>query len=142
MRSTINTIGYEGKDINQFIDELLLNKVDTLIDTRIRAGGRKIDFCKKNLSNYLQNKGIHYHHLRELGTPQYLMQIMKIKGTYSMDEYSLYLDSQENVLENAIAIAKTHNVAIMCFEKNYETCHRSVIAERLSIILNKNVNHI
>lgn len=138
----IHTIGYEGKDINLFIKQLKDNKVQILVDARIRAGGRKLDFCKKNLSQHLQNSGIGYAHYKELGTPQYLMQEMKEKGHYSMDAYAIHLDSKPEVLDRVLAETKGSTIAIMCFEKNYEECHRSVVASKLAHKMKSSVNHI
>lgn len=138
----VNTIGYEGKKIELFIQELKQNNVETLIDTRIRAGGRKADFCKKNLTKSLNDNGIKYFHYRELGTPDYLMKIRRIKGTYSMQEYGTYLDSNPQVLSQLVNDIGEENIAIMCFEKDYKECHRSVIASKLSDMLGSRINHI
>jgi uncharacterized protein (DUF488 family) len=138
----VNTIGYEGKKIDLFIQQLKQNNVETVVDTRIRAGGRKVDFCKKNLTKSLNDNGIKYFHYRELGTPEYLMKIMKTEGSYSMEEYGTYLDSKPQVLSQLINDVTEENIAIMCFEKDYKDCHRTVIASRLSDMLGSTINHI
>ena len=58
----IYTIGYEGKSIDEFIEELKNQGVKNLIDVRIRAGSRKKGFSKTALSEYLNNAGITYNH--------------------------------------------------------------------------------
>lgn len=138
----VNTIGYEGKSIDVFLTELLKNNVSILIDTRIRAGGRKIDFCKKNLSTSLMKNGIKYIHYKELGTPEYLMKVKKNQGSYSLEEYGVYLDSKPDVLQKLIVDVTEDHLAIMCFEKDYTECHRSVIADRLSKLTRAKINHI
>jgi uncharacterized protein (DUF488 family) len=138
----INTIGYEGKKITHFIQQLHNHGVTLLVDARIRTGGRKLDFCKKNLSQSLQNSGIKYVHYKELGTPDYLMREMKVKGSYSMDEYEKHLDSNPEILNRVANEIEEPNIAIMCFEKNFKECHRTVVANKLSKIVGSIVNHI
>lgn len=138
----VHTIGYQGKKIGIFIHELQENDVRVLVDARSHTGGRKLEFCKKNLSQSLQENGIKYVHYKELGTPEYLMKVMKSEGTYSMDEYALHLDSKPEVLNRVINEVEEESIAIMCFEKNYLECHRSVVADRISKLVGSIVNHI
>lgn len=138
----VHTIGYQGKKITQFILELKENHIVVLVDARSHTGGRKLEFCKKNLTKSLNENGIKYVHYRELGTPEYLMKVMKEKGTYSMDEYALHLDSQPEVLTRVVDEIQDESVAIMCFEKDYKECHRSVVADRISKLVGTNVKHI
>ncbi|MCX6317288.1 MAG: DUF488 domain-containing protein [Bacteroidetes bacterium] len=141
-KRNIHTIGYEGKDIVLFIQQLKDNQISILVDARIRAGGRKLDFCKKNLSLHLESNGIKYLHYRELGTPDYLMKEMKLKGHYSMDAYAIHLDSKPEVLDKVIEETQGNNIAIMCFEKNYQECHRTVVATKIADKTQSLVHHI
>ncbi|MBN4051609.1 DUF488 domain-containing protein [bacterium AH-315-M05] len=139
---TICTIGYEGKSIDEFINSLKEQKVDILIDARIRANSRKPGFAKTKLKNILERNEIVYEHHKSLGTPKYLMQAMKEKGHYSMEEYGSYLDNNPEILENFIRAVKTPKIALMCYEKDVTSCHRSVVAARLSKMVNANVIHL
>jgi len=61
------TIGYEGRDIDLFLNILIKNYIDILIDVRKNPFSMKFDFTKNSLKNYLENSEIRYLHIPELG---------------------------------------------------------------------------
>ena len=63
----ILTIGYEGRDIDEFLNTLLKEGVEVLIDVRYNPFSMKFSFTKNKLKNYLENVGIEYVHMPELG---------------------------------------------------------------------------
>ncbi|MBU1626147.1 DUF488 domain-containing protein, partial [bacterium] len=63
------TIGYEGRETDEFISELKKHDITRLIDIRENPFSRKKGFYKSALKTALENQGIEYIHLKALGTP-------------------------------------------------------------------------
>src|ERR1700760_2421641 len=64
------TIGYEADTQAAVIDKLKAAGVELLIDVRAVAASRRAGFSKTLLSAGLNDAGIGYVHLRDLGTPK------------------------------------------------------------------------
>src|SRR3954466_13748182 len=64
------TIGYERETQPAVIGRLQAAGVEVLIDVRAVASSRRAGFSKTLLSASLNDAGIGYVHLRELGTPK------------------------------------------------------------------------
>ena len=60
------TLGYEKRNISDFIEILRRARVDTLVDVRETAWSHKRDFCKTKFSTALKDVGIEYIHLKQL----------------------------------------------------------------------------
>ena len=67
---TFFTAGYQGHNIETFLDLLMSHGVEQLIDVRQLPFSRKPDFSKKRLTAHLAGVGIAYTHLAALGTPK------------------------------------------------------------------------
>ena len=63
------TIGYEGRDIDEFVSLLKDNRITRLIDVREIPFSRKKGFSKSRLNERLQNENIDYVHIKALGSP-------------------------------------------------------------------------
>ena len=131
--SGLVTIGYEGKPIDSFLYELILNKVNLLIDVRKNAYSMKFGFSKGKLVNYSEKLGIDYLHVPELGIPSELRQELNTYEDYQalFADYEKVLDGKGDVLEKIKEKANEKKIALMCFEKDAKYCHRGVIADRL-----------
>lgn len=134
------TIGYSGRNINDFIDVLKSAGVVTVVDIRFAPVSRfKPEFSKINLQRYLQNNGITYVHKSDWGVPRDIRAFSI--GKQNRDDIWDWYDS--NVLPN---VAKKnldeffnsmeHPVALMCVEYDPTECHRHRIflgLERLGL---------
>lgn len=131
--SNLYTIGYEGTDLQYFIRCLTENHVALLIDVRDFPGSRKRGFSKKSLAAELANAGIVYEHWRQLGAPKEIRHELQRTRDWSryVKAYSRVLNVQEPILSNLAARAHENNTCLMCFERDYRECHRSLVAERL-----------
>src|SRR5919107_21329 len=67
---TLFTAGYQGHNIETFLDLLVSHGVEQLIDVRQLPFSCKPDFSKKRLTAHLAGVGIAYTHLAALGTPK------------------------------------------------------------------------
>ena len=70
MTKPIATIGYEGAPLGEVLGRLNDAGVELLIDVRAVAASRRAGFSKTILGNSLNEVGIGYLHLRDLGTPK------------------------------------------------------------------------
>ena len=61
------TIGYEGRDIDLFLNILIQNYIDILVDVRKNPFSMNFNFTKNKLKGYLENSEIQYIHIPELG---------------------------------------------------------------------------
>lgn len=131
--SVVVTIGYEGKSIERFINELSENNIHVLVDIRRNAFSRKTGFSKSKLTGHLKEAGIEYVHIPELGIESKRRKNLHTDEDYNklLREYSNELQMKENHLDRIREMADENKIALMCFEKTHDHCHRGVIAERL-----------
>ena len=127
------TIGYEGRDLEEFTDRLKNFGVETLVDVRDIPLSRKKGFSKSPLSQYLQEVGIEYIHIKPLGSPKELREKVKEDGDYEYfyQEFSDYIQSQQESIETLYQIVINNNACIMCYERDPHNCHRLVVAEEV-----------
>jgi uncharacterized protein (DUF488 family) len=129
----IMTIGYEGLTPRNFIDLVRRCGVDRIIDVRELATSRRAGFAKTALSNSLVNAGIAYTHLPQLGCPR------AIRHDYREDQnwprytkrFCSYLATCDETLQALAQLAMTERCCLLCFEEDFNFCHRSFVAERL-----------
>ena len=133
-RKVIYTIGYEGKTIEKLIEILHNNNISVLVDVRELPLSRKNGFSKKALREHLTKAGIEYISIKELGTPKELRHNLRdkiIKIGEFKELYRKYLSEHPDALRKLEEIAMSKLTVIMCYEANWQVCHRSVIAEFL-----------
>jgi len=130
---TMYTIGYEGRDIKEFANQLEGFGISTLVDIREFPLSRKRGFSKNSLAQHLSQYGIEYLHIRELGSPRFLRKKLRSDGDYGyfFGHYSKYLDSQVEAIEKLHKIVLSTVSCIMCYEKEPVSCHRSVVSQEI-----------
>ncbi|MBI5360971.1 MAG: DUF488 domain-containing protein [Planctomycetes bacterium] len=128
-KNEIYTIGYEGKQIEEFIFFLKKFNITRLIDIREVPISRKKGFSKIALKNQLNSANIEYVHIKSLGSPGYLRDKLKSDRDYDyfFKTYSEYLAKNSNAIKELLQYTDKGTNCLMCFEKNYEKCHRSVV---------------
>lgn len=128
------TIGYEGRDIDFFLNVLIQNAIDVLVDVRKNPFSMKFDFTKNSLKNYLENSEIRYLHIPELGIEgEKRKELLTLKDYEKLFEYYEKTTIKENpeLLDNIAELSRSHRVALMCFETDVNMCHRGVIARNI-----------
>ena len=135
MKRTISTIGYEGATIEQFVAALKHASINLLIDVRDIPLSRKKGFSKNQLAEVLRSWGIEYVHLRGLGDPKEGREAARA-GNYALFEKifgkHMRSDVAERDLDTASQLVRDSRACLMCFEADYEKCHRSIVADHLS----------
>ncbi len=128
---TLFTIGYEGLDLRAFLKCLSWHKIDVLIDVRELAFSRKKGFSKSALCDAVEDAGLRYVHIRELGSPRDVRHQLKEDWDYEefFEAYKQHLDQQGGAVSQVLElVAGNARVCLMCFEKEHEKCHRSLLA--------------
>ena len=128
------TIGYQAAPQAKVIETLKAAGVEVLIDVRAVAASRRAGFSKGILSASLEDAGIAYVHLRELGTPKEGRIAARHGRTAEMREiFEAHLaePAAQLQLAKAVEIATGRKAALLCFEADHRGCHRTIVAERM-----------
>jgi uncharacterized protein (DUF488 family) len=130
------TIGYEGITFENYINKLITNDIQILCDVRKNPYSMKFGFSKNMLKYALEQVGIKYIHLPELGIESEDRQVLNTLEDYKtlFKEYettTIQTDEAQQALKYIYDISKQENIALTCFEKDIEYCHRGVIAKEL-----------
>ncbi len=127
------TIGYEGRTIDRFLTVLLRAGVTLLCDVRRNPVSRKYGFSKKTLKHACEAIHIRYEHLPRLGIPSELRHNLHSQAQYDQLFRAYESDSLSNEGESILRIStwiqSTPCVALVCFERHPEQCHRRVVAK-------------
>jgi len=123
------SLGYERRTIQELIDVLIEFKVTKLIDVRERAISRRKDFNKNKLSSTLELAGIKYIHLKIAGNPDYALSKLNIDECFL--RYTDYLQNNPIVINIFKEELSDEPVGILCYERNHNDCHRSILIDKL-----------
>ena len=140
------TVGYEGREIDEFIDRLKQFNISRLIDVRELPLSRKKGFSKSILKERLQDENIQYIHVKSLGSPSLIRKKLKSDWDYEyfFKEYSEHLQVNMNAIEELYQYVTDGVTCIMCFERFPQKCHRSIIVDKIQGYDGKrlNIKHI
>ena len=129
---TLLTIGYEKAAPDAVFRELKRAKTDLLVDTRAVAASRRAGFSKRQLAASLDEEGIAYLHLQKLGTPAQGREAARSGDMATLwriyDKHIKTPEAQEALAELMALIKSGKRVALLCYERDPEQCHRSRIA--------------
>ena len=133
--SVLYTVGYEGTDIERFVGTLKATGVRQLADVRAVAMSRKAGFSKKKLAARLAEEGIQYLHFVALGDPKPGRDAARA-GEFDLFR-SIYVDhiktdEAQNALRDLVDTVKVAPTCLLCFERDPETCHRTIVAHGVS----------
>jgi len=128
------TIGYEGQEPGQFLKLLSNEGIEILVDVRKDAYSKQdMSYSEGTLSRIAAEARIKYIHLPELGVDYNIRQ--KLKSTHDYEtyfkRYSEYLEKNSDLVAFVAELAKNNVICLMCYEKNFKHCHRSILANKL-----------
>jgi len=141
---TIYTIGYEGIDIQQFFTLLRGHDIETIVDVRELPLSRKPGFSKKLLAATLNLSGLEYIHLANLGCPKPIRDLYRFDANWRRykESFLKYLSTQEEAIEELATLAGSSSCALLCFEADFNYCHRSIVADAVKQRSGMRVSHI
>jgi uncharacterized protein (DUF488 family) len=124
------TFGYEGHSIDSFIARLKKAGVMVVIDVRELPLSRKKGFSKTAFAAALKDVGIVYSHFPAFGCPKPIRDRYKINGNWKQYEkaFTVYLATQTGAVADLAAYSKTTKACLVCFEADFNFCHRSLVA--------------
>lgn len=126
------TIGYEGLSFEKYVNQLINHDVRLLCDVRNNPFSRKFGFSKGMLSYRLPKLGIEYIHIPELGIVSESRNNLETKSDY-LELFKVYrksLPQKKESLEMLSKLLDQHKrIALTCFEKQHNLCHRHCVSE-------------
>jgi uncharacterized protein (DUF488 family) len=105
-----------------------------LIDVRAVASSRRAGFSKTLLSASLNEAGIGYVHLRQLGTPKPGREAARkgrVAEMHAIFEDHMAEPGAQLELAKAIEFAREKKIALLCYEADHAVCHRAILADRI-----------
>lgn len=131
------TIGYEGQSIDGFMTTLLKNGIRVLCDIRANPRSMKFGFSQKKLEEISNLLGMIYAHIPQLGIEAKTRKLYLGDGKNHykalFDDYRKHLNDKVPYLDTLYELLIKHKrLAIVCFEKDPQMCHRSIVSNYVS----------
>jgi uncharacterized protein (DUF488 family) len=137
MTNGIVSVGYQGREIGEFVDSLRQGGVRTLVDVRLTPLSRIPGFSKTRLKTALESAGIDYLHYRELGNPKSNRAAFHGHAVeQGRSRYRALLSAPEarEALSALVQRSSRELIAVLCFEKDHDACHRKVVIDAVTEI--------
>jgi uncharacterized protein (DUF488 family) len=123
----------------------LASGVDILLDVRAVPLSRKAGFSKGVLRTSLEARGVRYLHDRRLGTPKAGRDAARRGKTSVMVRiFEAHMDGAEarEGLAEAVGLARSNRVCLLCFEREAHDCHRSIVARMIHAETGQPIRHL
>lgn len=134
----IFTVGHSTRSAAEFIALLRAHGIEQLVDVRtIPRSRHNPQFAGEALAGSLRAAGIVYRHMKALGGLRHARRDSINTGwrNTSFRGYADYMQTAEfeQAVNELIILARERRTAIMCAEAVPWRCHRSLIADALTI---------
>jgi uncharacterized protein (DUF488 family) len=138
MAWTLWTIGHSTRPITELLELVRAHAIVLLVDVRTVPRSRfNPQFNTDTLAQSLRSAGLQYRHLPELGGLRKPKKDSVNQGwrNESFRGYADYMQTEEfkAALEKLMAESRLQHTVIMCAEAVPWRCHRSLIADMLTI---------
>jgi len=135
-KTILFTIGYEGISLEEYLNRLIVNDVNVLVDVRCNPLSMKYGFSKNQLQRNCESLGIRYAHFPEVGIRTDQRQNLNGQDDYDklFARYTVMTLPQTHTAQYAILdlLATHRRIALTCFEVNINQCHRKHLAEAIA----------
>lgn len=145
--SVLYTIGYEGRSLEEYSSLLLEEGVRAVVDVRKNPISRKKGFSKVALADGLMEKGIAYFHIPSLGIDSFLRKKLETEEDYQelfeVYKISILPKATEGIETLSEILNRFSSIALTCFERDPEHCHRHCVADFLyskGLVFDKPIN--
>jgi len=141
---TVYTAGYEGRTLDEFLKGMLGCGMRLVADIREAPISRKRGFSKSALSNALAQAGIAYVHIRSLGCPKSVRDAYRADGDWEKytRAFLRHLKAQNAAVEELAGLADTRPTVLLCYEADFNRCHRTYVARAVAAKAAVTVCHI
>jgi uncharacterized protein (DUF488 family) len=127
------TVGYEGRTAAELVSAVAEAQVDVVADVRLTPLSRKPGLSKRRLADALTAVGIEYLHLPALGNPRDNREAFRQgdPGSRARFQELLGAPQAQSALAELGSRARHERVALLCFERDADCCHRRLVTEHL-----------
>lgn len=134
--TTVWTIGHSTRSAEEFIQILKSHQIEAVVDVRSFPGSRRYPhFNKPELARLLQDNGVEYVHIPELGGRRKPNRHSKNTAwrNVSFRAYADHMETEEfqKGIASLFALGDQKRCAIMCSEAVWWRCHRSLVSDYL-----------
>lgn len=134
----IFTVGHSTRTLKEFVEILRAHGVERLVDVRtIPRSRHNPQFNRETISKGLHNRHFSYRHMKTLGGLRHARPDSKNTGwrNASFRGFADYMQTPAfgEALEKLLKLAEEKPTAIMCAEAVPWRCHRSLIADALTV---------
>jgi uncharacterized protein (DUF488 family) len=138
MPTAIYTIGHSTRTLDEFVEILKAHAITQLVDIRtIPKSRHNPQFNGDNLGRNLPQRGIAYLHLPALGGLRKPRKDSVNTGwrNASFRGFADYMQTRAFVsaVRGLMQLGRSQRVVIMCAEGNPFRCHRSLVADALTV---------
>lgn len=143
--TAVYTAGYEGTSIDGFLNLLVENGIEQLIDVRNNPTARRYGFHKSTLTRLLNRLNIEYFHFAELGIKSEIRQLFPADGGRGImfDEYEVTtLTKEATAVKTVSDLVRQRPSVLVCMEADPLCCHRSRLAEPVSELTGLRIVHL
>lgn len=129
---TLYTIGYERRTTDEFISLLHGAGIRILVDVRDKPVSRRAGFSKNSLRASCERAGIRYEGMPELGSTQGQRNSLRETGDMKafVRSFRAYAArSLDHPIEQLLKHVEAGPAALLCYERDHDDCHRSILAD-------------
>ena len=144
-KPAVYTVGYEGKSVDAFFNDLLSNGIDALIDVRANPFSRKYGFSRPRLSQFCDRLRLEYRHMPNLGIPGSARTGLESHASYQrlLNRYERSMLPQHCAeVEELGCLMRQRPSVLVCVEKDVQCCHRSRLANAVANTTGLEVVHL
>ena len=144
-RAAVYTVGYEGWQVDGFLNMLMRSGIRRLIDVRNNPVARRYGFHESTLDRLCGRVEIEYVHFPQLGIRPELRRNLEGPVDYEalFARYERETLPRETEAVNKVAgLMNGRPAALMCVEANPQRCHRSILAKAVARVASLPVRHL
>lgn len=141
----VYTAGYEGLQIDGFLNILLWAGIEQVIDVRFNPVARRYGFHKSTLSRLCGKLDIQYRHVPEVGISSESRANLRQQSDYKQlfENYKEgVLSAQQDVIKTIADSVAFKPSVLVCMEADPCLCHRSHLAEQIANHTKLAINHL
>ena len=141
----VYTIGYEGRSVDGFLNNLVRRGIRRIIDVRANPVSRKYGFAGSSLMRLSAKIGVGYVHFPELGISSKKRKEAQIRADFVelfRDYERMTLPARIRETEGVAELIRSTPSVLLCMEKEAVDCHRSRLADRIGSLTNLSQVHL
>lgn len=141
----VYTVGYEGKSVDAFFNDLIKRGIAVVVDVRANPVSRKYGFSRMRLAEISKRLGLEYRHMPSLGIPSSARADLSDFASYQrlLHRYEHAMLPERSVdIADLGSLMRSRPSALLCVEKDVRCCHRSRLASAVAEVTGLEVVHI